>query len=100
MSSADYQTIDSPLAARLHPRVASWFAGRFGAFTDAQKDKPGRITLAEGGTLFLDEIGDMPMFVQPKLLRAIEEGITDLFVWVHGWNTPRNFLARSCCFGR
>jgi len=44
-----------------------------GAFTDAKKDKPGRITLAEGGTLFLDEIGDLPPETQVKLLRLLQE---------------------------
>jgi transcriptional regulator with PAS, ATPase and Fis domain len=45
-----------------------------GAFTGArQKGKPGKFELANGGTLFLDEIGDMPLHLQVKLLRALEE---------------------------
>jgi len=44
-----------------------------GAFTGAVRDNPGRITSCEGGTLFLDEIGDIPLSVQPKLLRFIQE---------------------------
>ncbi len=44
-----------------------------GAFTGAVRDNPGRIALCEGGTLFLDEIGDLPLPVQPKLLRFIQE---------------------------
>ncbi len=44
-----------------------------GAFTDAKKDKPGRVTLAEKGTLFLDEIGDISPAVQVKLLRFLQE---------------------------
>ncbi len=44
-----------------------------GAFTDAQKSKKGLFELANGGTLFLDEIGEMPMPLQAKLLRVIQE---------------------------
>lgn len=44
-----------------------------GAFTGAVKDKPGRFQLADGGTLFLDEIGELPMPLQAKLLRALQE---------------------------
>ncbi len=44
-----------------------------GAFTGANKDKPGKVELAEGGTLFLDEIGDMPVYLQSKLLHLIQE---------------------------
>lgn len=44
-----------------------------GAFTDAQNDKKGLVEVANGGTLFLDEIGNLPISLQPKLLRLIEE---------------------------
>jgi transcriptional regulator with PAS, ATPase and Fis domain len=45
-----------------------------GAFTGAKKGgKPGRFELARGGTLFLDEIGDMPLYLQAKLLRVLQE---------------------------
>jgi PAS domain S-box-containing protein len=49
------------------------FGYRAGAFTDARRNKPGRFALAEGGTLFLDEIGDVPLAMQAKLLRVLQE---------------------------
>jgi transcriptional regulator with PAS, ATPase and Fis domain/tetratricopeptide (TPR) repeat protein len=50
------------------------FGYRRGAFTGAVSDSPGVIRSAAGGTLFLDEIGDLPLDVQPKLLRFLQEG--------------------------
>ena len=44
-----------------------------GAFTGALRDNPGRVAACEGGTLFLDEIGDLPLSIQPKLLRFIQD---------------------------
>jgi PAS domain S-box-containing protein len=44
-----------------------------GAFTGAEKDKPGRFQEADGGTIFLDEIGDLPLVLQAKLLRVLED---------------------------
>ncbi|MFH1915599.1 MAG: sigma 54-interacting transcriptional regulator [Pseudomonadota bacterium] len=51
------------------------FGYKAGAFTDARKDKPGRVELAQGGTLFLDEIGDMPQPLQVKILRVLQEKV-------------------------
>ncbi|MFN2502512.1 MAG: sigma 54-interacting transcriptional regulator, partial [Pyrinomonadaceae bacterium] len=50
------------------------FGYKKGAFTGAVNDSPGTIRTADGGTLFLDEIGDLPIDVQPKLLRFLQEG--------------------------
>ncbi len=44
-----------------------------GAFTGADRDKPGRFNEADGGTIFLDEIGDLPLALQAKLLRVLED---------------------------
>jgi two-component system response regulator AtoC len=55
------------------------FGFEAGAFTDAKKAKPGHIALADEGTLFLDEIGELPLSLQVKLLRVLqEEEITPL----------------------
>ncbi|MBU3737908.1 MAG: AAA family ATPase [Rhodoferax sp.] len=54
---------------------AEFFGYAAGAFTGAQrKGREGRFRMAHGGTLFLDEIGDMPLALQSKLLRALQEG--------------------------
>jgi hydrogenase-4 transcriptional activator len=50
------------------------FGHRKGSFTGAVADQPGVLRTAVGGTLFLDEIGDLPLDVQPKLLRFLEQG--------------------------
>lgn len=48
-----------------------------GAFTGAVKQTPGKIEMANGGTIFLDEIGDMPMPLQAKMLRFLQEKVTE-----------------------
>jgi transcriptional regulator with PAS, ATPase and Fis domain len=54
---------------------AEFFGVAPGAYTGAdRKGRVGKFKLADGGTLFLDEIGDMPLSLQPKLLRALQEG--------------------------
>jgi DNA-binding NtrC family response regulator len=50
------------------------FGHEKGAFTGAINQRKGRFELANGGSLFLDEVGELPLFLQPKLLRAIQEG--------------------------
>ncbi len=45
-----------------------------GSFTGASTDKPGLFEVADGGTLFIDELGELPLALQPKLLRVLEDG--------------------------
>lgn len=66
------------------------FGHRKGAFTGAHADHEGMIRAAEGGTLFLDEIGDLPLALQPKLLRFLQEGE----VHTLGERTPRKVNVR------
>ncbi|MDO8540317.1 MAG: sigma-54 dependent transcriptional regulator [Opitutaceae bacterium] len=61
-----------------------------GAFTGAVQDTWGKVAAAEGGTLFLDEIGDLPMSVQPKLLRLLQEKQYERV----GEATPRSAIVR------
>ena len=63
-------------AAALPPTLleAELFGHERGAFTGAHERKPGHFELADGGTLFLDEIGDMPIEIQAKLLRVLQDG--------------------------
>jgi two-component system response regulator PilR (NtrC family) len=56
-----------------HLLEAEFFGYRKGAFTGANEDRDGFFQAARGGTLFLDEIGDLPLSMQSKLLRAIQE---------------------------
>ena len=61
-----------------------------GAFTDARADRVGRIESANGGTLFLDEVGNLPLYLQPKLLTALEQRkVTPV-----GANAPRGVDVR------
>ncbi len=53
------------------------FGHEKGAFTGAVKTTPGKVEIAEGGTLFLDEIGDMPLALQAKMLRFLQERVIE-----------------------
>jgi transcriptional regulator with GAF, ATPase, and Fis domain len=54
--------------------VSELFGHVRGAFTDACYTRPGKFRSAHNGTLFLDEVGELPLSIQPKLLRAVEQG--------------------------
>ncbi len=66
-----------------------------GAFTGAAQDKPGRFQLASGGTLFLDEIGELPLTLQAKILRALQERIVEPLGGVAPVNVDVRFIAAT-----
>jgi transcriptional regulator of acetoin/glycerol metabolism len=86
---------------------AELFGAVRGAYTGAERDRPGLFRRASGGTLFLDEVGDMPPAMQAKLLRSIEQGrvrpvggADEVPVDVRVVAATHRDLARRVCEGR
>jgi two-component system, NtrC family, response regulator AlgB len=71
-ASKPFATVSCPA---LSPQLleSELFGHVKGAFTGAVRDNPGRIASCDGGTVFLDEIGDLPLNLQPKLLRFVQD---------------------------
>jgi NtrC-family two-component system response regulator AlgB len=72
LSDKPFVTVSCPSLSR-ELLESELFGHTKGSFTGAIKDHWGKVKAAEGGTLFLDEIGDLPMEIQPKLLRLLQE---------------------------
>ncbi|MCC5793711.1 MAG: sigma 54-interacting transcriptional regulator [Chromatiales bacterium] len=71
---ADKPLVKVNCASIPHELFESEFFGHVkGAFTGAHRDRPGRFQLAHGGTIFLDEVGEIPLSLQGKLLRVLQE---------------------------
>jgi two-component system, NtrC family, response regulator PilR len=86
---------------------AEFFGYRKGAFTGAAEDREGFFQAAQGGTLFLDEIGDLPLSMQSKLLRAIQEravrpvgAVTEVPANVRVLSATHKDLAEEVALGR
>jgi NtrC-family two-component system response regulator AlgB len=71
-SAGAFVTVSCPSLSR-ELLESELFGHAKGAFTGAHTDTKGRVASADGGTLFLDEIGDLPLEIQPKLLRLLQE---------------------------
>ncbi len=74
---------------------AELFGYEKGAFTDAKAMKKGLFEVAHGGTLFLDEIGEMPLFLQAKLLRVLEDQVIRRLGGVHDIQVDLRVVAAS-----
>ncbi len=75
-SPRSHQSIVKVNSAAIAPELfeSEFFGHVKGAFTGASKNRIGRFGIADGGTIFLDEVGDIPLSLQGKLLRVLQEG--------------------------
>ena len=73
VAAGPFEVVDCTLLERDHLR-SELFGHVKGAFTGADQDRKGAFELADGGTVFLDEVGELPLEIQPALLRILEEG--------------------------
>src|SRR5262245_44195404 len=73
------------------------FGHERGAFTGANMQRPGRLELADRGTLFLDEVGDMPIELQPKLLRTLQEHTYERLGSARTKNVDLRLVAATNC---
>jgi PAS domain S-box-containing protein len=71
------------------------FGYKTGAFTGAQSDKPGKISLAHRGTLFLDEVGEMSAALQVRLLRVLQDGVFEPLGSVDSTEADVRFIAAT-----
>ena len=71
-SEAAFVTVNCPSLSR-ELFESELFGHARGSFTGAVAETSGKVAAADGGTLFLDEIGEMPLEIQPKLLRLLQE---------------------------
>jgi transcriptional regulator with PAS, ATPase and Fis domain len=71
------------------------FGYKAGAFTDAKKDKPGRLALAKGGTVFLDEIGDISPALQVRLLRVLQDKTYEPLGGIHSEKADVRIVAAT-----
>lgn len=71
------------------------FGYKAGAFTGAQKDKPGRFALAKGGTIFLDEIGEVTPALQVRLLRVLQERVYEPLGSTRSENTDARIIVAT-----